>query len=299
MKFEQLVDDLFRQDDRVDELLFDGFESLCLVTGAAKAYRPSPLHRESLETLQDFALAQGVRWDPMQPAAGGCFSVPSSLIGEEERHYRWHGLLPPIARDGLLLSVRRHRLGEFSLGDFIPAVRRDAAVQRLNHHHPVFVMGPTGSGKTTFMVSALLEWAKDERVAILEQLPEVPRLSPRWIRLCAQQANLAGEGSVSLEHLIDELLRLRPDRMIIGELRREEIFAFKRALLAGHSAVWTTVHASTAEELPWRLAELGAASREEWRELLVMHGALVVKLERQNPRFQGLWQFSPDGIISF
>lgn len=295
LSFEQFIDDLFRSDPQLDELLFDGFDSLCKIVGDVKSYQSSPLSSFSISKLQDFALNQGVRWDPMQPAAGGSFSVPSSSA---ERHYRWHGLLAPVARDGLLLSIRRHRLGDFRLSDFIPESSQESALTYLDASSPVFVMGPTGSGKTSFMVSTLLHCAADERLAILEQLPEVPRLSPRWIRLCAQSANLSGEGAVSLEYLIDELLRLRPDRMIIGELRREEIFAYKRALLAGHASVWTTIHASHAEELPWRLAELGAASRQEWEEILVSHSALVVLLSRQSPRFRGLWQFTQQGVMS-
>lgn len=295
LSFESFIDELFLNDSRIDELLFDGFESLCTIAGDVKCYQTSPLSGYSIAKLQDFAYSQGVRWDPMQPAAGGCFSVNAE---NGVRHYRWHGLLPPVARDGLLLSVRRHRLGEFCLSDFLPEAEQPSALKYLDSHHPVFVMGPTGSGKTSFMVSALLNCAAEERLAILEQIPEVPKLSPRWIRLCAQSANLSGEGSVTLEYLIDELLRLRPDRMIIGELRREEIFAYKRALLAGHASVWTTIHAANAEELPWRLAELGAASREEWEEILVSHSALVVVLSRQSPRFRGLWQFTDAGIIS-
>jgi Flp pilus assembly CpaF family ATPase len=295
MSFETFVDEIFLVDSQIDEILFDGFDSLCKIAGDSKSYHISPLRDFSISRLQDFALAQGLRWDPMQPAAGGSFSV-QSLAGE--RHYRWHGLLAPVARDGLLLSIRRHRLGDFSLDDYLESHHQAEALRLLDSSSPVFVMGPTGSGKTSFMVSILLHCAADERLAILEQIPEVPKLSPRWIRLCAQAANISGEGAVSLEYLIDELLRLRPDRMIIGELRREEIFAYKRALLAGHAAVWTTVHASSAEELPWRLAELGAASREDWEEILISHSARVVLLSRQSPRFRGLWQFTRSGVIS-
>ncbi len=93
---------------------------------------------------------------------------------------------------------------------------------------------------------------------------------------------------------------MRPDRILVGELRREEATAFKRALLAGHGAVWTTVHASTPEELLLRLSELGAGSRDEWQEILSRKEALVVSLNRKSPRFQGLFQYTHEGrIISF
>lgn len=296
MILEHMLDALFQAAPEVDELLFDGLESYAEVRGDTKVYKPSPLRAHSLSFVQDFALSQGVRWDPMMPAAGGTFAVGD--LWKDMRHYRWHGLLKPVARDGLLLSVRRHRLGTFSLEDFLPPSEQKDILQLLDSESPVFVMGPTGAGKTSFLVSVLLHLAYEERVAILEHLPEVPKLSPRWIRLCAQAANLSGEGHVSLEFLVDELLRLRPDRMIIGELRRDEILAFKRALLSGHGSVWTTVHAGSADELPWRLSELGGGSREDWRDLLVEHEAIVVSLNRKSPRFQGLFRFTKSGVIS-
>lgn len=287
-----MIDAIFQAAPEIDELLFDGLESYAEVSGEKKVYKRSPLLGQSIALVQDFALGQGVRWDPMMPAAGGSFEVAG------ERHYRWHGLLRPVARDGLLLSVRRHRLGSFELTDFLPGNLLEEALKLLDTKSPVFVMGPTGAGKTSFLVSVLLHLAYEERVAILEHLPEVPRLSPRWIRLCAQAANLSGDGHISLEFLIDELLRLRPDRLIIGELRRDEILAFKRALLSGHGSVWTTVHAGSPKELPWRLAELGGASREDWSELLVKHRALVVCLERGKQRFGGIYRFSSEGALA-
>lgn len=294
MTLETMFHALFAARPEIDELLFDGFEILAEVIGDVKFYRPSPLRGLPLHAIQDFALGQGVRWDPMQPAAGGHFSV---IEGKLESHYRWHGLLPPVARDGLLLSIRRHRLGQIALKDFVSdTFQRQKILENLKSDSPVLVMGETGSGKTSFLVSVLLEIAFEERVAVLEHLPELPRLSPRWIRLKSQSRNLAGDGEVSLEYLIDELLRLRPDRLVVGELRREEVKAYKRALLAGHGSVWTTVHAGSPDELPMRLQELGAAPENEWRRVLMKHEAFVVQLSRRHPRFRGLFRFRDGGI---
>ncbi|RYZ67009.1 MAG: hypothetical protein EOP09_11755 [Proteobacteria bacterium] len=293
MLFEDVVDSIFRCDTEIDEVLFDGLESFATVKGDIKVYGKSPLAGMTVSTIQDFALNQGVRWDPISPAAGGVFQT---VVGGDEIHYRWHGLLRPVARDGLLLSVRRHRLSQIGVGNFLDAGDVEQVLGILNTQSPVLVMGPTGSGKTSFLVSMLMSFAAEERVAIVEHLPEVPRLSPRWIRLCGQAPLLSGEGGVRLESLIDELLRLRPDRIVIGELRREEVCAYKRALLAGHGAVWTTVHAVSVEDLPRRMAEFGVGDAGEWREIFCRLGAVVVCLERGVRRFRGIWRFSFDGV---
>ncbi len=289
------LDNLFRADPLIDEILFDGLFQMTEIRANHRVSKPSPFAASSLDDLQDFAFGQGVRWDPLHPMAGGAFSVGTD---QEERHYRWHGLMKPVARDGFLLSVRRHRLTSFRWADFIESSSESLLSEFLSKEHPVLILGETGSGKTSFLVSSLLHIAFDERVAILEQLAEIPKVAPLWIRLSAQSANYAGEGEVTLSTLVDELLRLRPDRLVIGELRREEILAFRRALLCGHGSVWTTLHARSAEELPDRLSELGGGSREDWLRLLENHGAFVVSLNRKSPRFRGLYQFARGKIIS-
>lgn len=297
---ESFLTRIFADQSDLDEILFDGAETLCLVSGDRRSYRPSPFTHstEWQRELQTFALKQGLRWDPLHPAAGGAFSL--TLLDRCE-HFRWHGLLPPIARDGILLSIRRHRLGRFQLKDFIEerflADFRDV----LKGDKPVLVMGPTGSGKTSLLMTLLLEFCADERLALIEQIPEIPRLSPRWLRLCARPMGFSGEGQFALETIVDELLRLRPDRIVIGELRREEVPAFKRALLAGHQSIWSTLHAGNAEQIPERLAEMSRSDPREWQELLAQAEAKVICLKRQTPRVLGVWQFRKgacEGLIS-
>lgn len=281
---------IFASSDELDELLFDGADAICLVSGDQRRYQRSPFadFPDWQRELQTFALKQGLRWDPLHPAAGGSFSL---CIGDQEEHFRWHGLLPPIARDGILLSIRRHRLGRFQLSDFLHENFLTEFRRSLDSDTPVLVMGPTGSGKTSLLMTLLLDICADERLAVIEQIPEIPRLSKRWLRLCARPAGFGGEGSFSLETIVDELLRLRPDRIVIGELRREELPAFRRALLAGHRSIWTTLHAGHAEQIPRRLAEMDGSDPREWQELLGQQEAKVIALKRQTPRVLGVWQF--------
>lgn len=270
-------------DPSVDEVLFNGCRSM-EVLGRERLSLPSPFQsdRELILRTQQLAHGQGVRLDPLQPAAGGLLVWEGLSL-----HLRWHALLPPVARDGPLLSLRRHRLNQLLLEDFAspdqialmrPFVQGDASL---------FIIGPTGSGKTSLLISLLGHFAAEERVALLEQVPEIPRLFLPWIRLCAQQSDLGGQGAFSLCQIFDELLRLRPDRIVVGEIRQQEAAVFKRSFLAGHGGIWCTLHARGPTRLGDRLAELSGESAEVWDEML--EGSLVLMMQRERPRLREAW----------
>jgi pilus assembly protein CpaF len=130
------------------------------------------------------------------------------------------------------------------------------------------IVGPTGSGKSS-LLAALLTSAKDERIVILESLPELPRLSSLWVRLAARGANLEGMGAFSLAQLLVEALRLRPDRLVIGEVRGPEAGVLADALATGHAGVAATLHAGCDSSALARL--------RRWDEQFQgMHGQPVI-----------------------
>jgi pilus assembly protein CpaF len=280
-------------DPHIDEVLINGCHGM-QVLGEAPSWLPSPFtgDRELIEAMQSLAHGQQMRLDPLQPAAGGMLlaPMPGSML-----HLRWHALLPPIARDGPLLSLRRHRLDQLGLQDFMSPAETEKLELHLRTDAPVFIMGPTGAGKTSLLVALLQRWAYEERVAILEQLAEIPRLSPYWIRVCAQEADLRGQGAFPLGWVFDELLRLRPDRLVIGELRREELVALKRSLLAGHRGVWCTLHASGPELLALRLADLSGETATFWDTLCREQSAVALVMQREKPRLREAWIALPSG----
>lgn len=278
------------QDASIDEVLVNGCHSLHTFS-RNRSYGPSPFKSDEdmQRRLQALAYEQGQRLDPLRPAAGGLMSLGDAL------HLRWHALLPPIARDGPLLSIRRHRLDILSISNFISPEDRKDLLNALASPAPLFLIGPTASGKTSLLIALLKELAFEERVAILEQLPEIPRLSPYWIRVCAQSADISGRGAFDLNAVFDELLRLRPDRLVVGELRGEEAACFRRSLLAGHGAAWCTLHASHPEFLARRLADLSGDSADFWEEIMREKKALVCCMQREKPRLREAWQYQKEG----
>lgn len=176
---------------------------------------------------------------------------------------RVHAVLPPIARGGALLSVRQARPERWSLdaldaaGFFaaVPvAVLRDLVARRAN----LLVSGAGGSGKTTLLGALLAEAPEHERIVVLEDVAELRIAHPHVVALETRQANVEGAGAVPLERLVREALRMRPDRLVVGECRGAELRELLGALNTGHDGGAGTLHANSLDDVPARLEALGA-----------------------------------------
>lgn len=252
---------------------------------------------DMIQACQQLAWSQKLRLDPLAPAVGGAWE--GSISGTVQQ-LRWHCLLPPISRDGPLLSLRRHRLSCLQLENFLEPEWMAPLLQLSQQEGPLLIAGPTGAGKTSLMMSLLRVTGSSLRVALLEQLAELPRLEPGWIRLQAQANDLEGRGAFSLSQSFDELLRLRPDRIVIGELRqKEEVRAIRRAILAGHGSVWSTLHASSPQSLAARLADLAEEDERIWQQLLRDHRLGFIVMGRDFPRVKSMWRWNADGPEPF
>lgn len=247
MAFErlQILQQLIIEAD-ADELLLDGCGAHLVGAGGSCAVT-SPF--DGAEGLREFAVSLArhaqSRLDPMCGAAGG--SVDHGA-------WRWHCLLPPLSRDGVLFSLRRHRFAALSLADFgLDEATEQQLRTALAQREHLVIVGPTGSGKTSLLMALLKECALHERVVIIESLPELPRLSPTWVRLAARAANVEGLGAFGLPQLLVEALRLRPDRLVIGEVRGPEAGTLIDALATGHTGVMATLHAGSAAAALQRL----------------------------------------------
>lgn len=240
----------------VDEVLVNGVSSAWAVTSVGPRPLPRPFESEEalLDGLFDFAASCDVRLDPVIGAAGG------TLRGGA---VRWHALLPPLSRDGPLLTLRRHRFEHVGLGDFAADPGQVVAlVGALSVDAPLLIAGPTGSGKTTLLHALLKEQASEERIVIIETIAELAMPSPFSIRLLARPPALDGRGAVDPSRLFAEALRLRPDRVVLGELRGAEATAFLAAAGSGHGAVLATIHAASAEAAVARLKALAGSACE-------------------------------------
>jgi pilus assembly protein CpaF len=120
------------------------------------------------------------------------------------------------------------------------------------------VAGGTGSGKTTLLSALLAAVPADERLVTVEDAEELRPPHPHLVRLVARQANVEGAGTISLRDLVRQALRMRPDRIVVGEVRGGEVVDLLAALNTGHDGGAGTVHANSAGDVPARLEALAA-----------------------------------------
>lgn len=176
---------------------------------------------------------------------------------------RLHAVLPPICPDGTLLSLRVPRRRSFDLGELVavgavPAAWAPVVIALVQAHLAFLLSGGTGSGKTTVLSTLLSLVDPAERVILVEDTGELrPRL-PHVVRLEARHANSDGAGGLTLADLVRQALRMRPDRLVVGECRGAEVRELLAALNTGHEGGCGTVHANTAQDVPARLEALGA-----------------------------------------
>lgn len=176
---------------------------------------------------------------------------------------RVHAVLPPISPEGTVISIRIPRVGVATLealergGMFGAEARRrlhEAIAARIN----LLVTGAAGAGKTTLLAALLGETPAHERIVTIEDVAELRIAHPHHVRLEARQANIEGSGAIGLARLVREALRMRPDRLVVGECRGEEVRELLSALNTGHDGGAGTVHANGLHDVPARLEALGA-----------------------------------------
>jgi pilus assembly protein CpaF len=180
-----------------------------------------------------------------------------------EHGIRVHAVLPPISPSGTLISIRVPRREPATLDfldrhGFFGSIGRAAVEELVARRTNLLVTGAAGSGKTT-MLSALLGAAlPTERIIAIEDVAELRVAHPHFVALEARQANLEGAGAIGLDRLLREALRMRPDRLVLGECRGAELRELLSALNTGHDGGAGTLHANSLEDVPARLEALGA-----------------------------------------
>jgi pilus assembly protein CpaF len=176
---------------------------------------------------------------------------------------RVHAVLPPISPIGTLLSIRIPRVNGFSLaelasGGFFAGVEVARIKALVDERKNLLVTGASGSGKTTFLSTLLGLASTAERIVAIEDVAELRVDHPHFVGLEARQANIEGAGEVSMARLVREALRMRPDRLVVGECRGAEVRELLSALNTGHDGGGGTLHANSLADVPARLEALGA-----------------------------------------
>ncbi len=178
---------------------------------------------------------------------------------------RLHAVLAPLARPGTLVSLRIPARRAFNLEQLVAAGTLSAEAEgwlhRLVEGRVSFIIsGGTGSGKTTLLAALLARCGSGERVVIVEDATELRPDHPHVVALEARPANVEGAGLVTLRDLVRQALRMRPDRIVVGEVRGAEVVDLLAALNTGHEGGCGTVHANSAADVPARFEALGVAA---------------------------------------
>ncbi|MBL5974669.1 MAG: pilus assembly protein CpaF [Candidatus Leucobacter sulfamidivorax] len=201
---------------------------------------------------------------------------------------RVHAVLPPISAEGAVVSMRVPRIAPPAFGELVAGGLCDAGTaERLRAavlaRRNLLITGGTGAGKTT-LLSALLDLAPPgERILTIEDVAELRLAHPHRVSLEARPANSEGVGALSVDRLLREALRMRPDRIVLGECRGAEVATLLAALNTGHEGGAGTLHANRLADVPARLEALGALagySPEVLARQAVSALHLVVHLER-------------------
>ncbi|MGW7517025.1 TadA family conjugal transfer-associated ATPase [Streptomyces sp. NPDC054796] len=178
---------------------------------------------------------------------------------------RLHAVLPPVAVGCTCLSLRVVRPRAFGLDELVAAGTvppgGDALLRAvLDARLSFLISGGTGTGKTTLLSTLLGLVGPEERIVLAEDSAELRPDHPHVVRLEARPANQEGVGRVGLDDLVRQALRMRPDRLVVGEVRGAEVTDLLAALNTGHEGGCGTVHANAASDVPARLEALGTTA---------------------------------------
>jgi pilus assembly protein CpaF len=175
---------------------------------------------------------------------------------------RLHAAIPPASPLGTVISLRVTRRRAFTLDDVVAAGALPHEGARLLHslvsaRLAFLVTGGTGSGKTTILSTLLGLCDERQRLVLVEDTLELQPDHPHVVRLEVRPPNVEGAGSISMQMLVRQALRMRPDRLVVGEVRGAEVVDLLTALNTGHEGGCATLHANSAADVPARLEALG------------------------------------------
>ena len=250
----------------LDELLGDPDVSDVLVNGPAEVWvdRGRGLEVASVgfpdegavrRLAQRLAASAGRRLDVARPTVDARLADGTRL----------HAVLPPVSPAGTLISLRVSRRRSFTLADLtergtVTPVVADVLRALVRARASFLVTGGTGTGKTTLLSTLLSEVPPGERIVLVEDSGELRPEHPHVVRLEARTANVEGRGEVDLRSLVRQALRMRPDRLVVGEVRGGEAVELLAALNTGHEGGCGTLHANACAALPARVEALALAA---------------------------------------
>ena len=268
----ELIDEVFGygpitpllEDPSVSEIMVNGKDSIYLEReGKLTRHDKSFLSEESLRVAIDRMVARvNRRLDESSPYVDARLPDGSRI----------NAIIPPVSLTGACLTIRKFRKEAFSLDELVrigslsteaSEYLREAVLQRKN----IIVSGGTGSGKTTLLNALSGVIPEDDRIVTIEDSAELRLQKPHVIRLESRPPNIEGGGSVTIRDLVRNSLRMRPDRIIVGECRGGEALDMLQAMNTGHDGSLSTGHANSTHDMLSRL------------ETMVLQGAAGLPLD--------------------
>lgn len=245
------------RDHEVTDVLVNGPDAVYVDRGAGLELSSVcfPGEAEVRRLAQRLAASGGRRLDDASPCCD--VRLPDGT--------RFHAVLSPLARPGTLISLRVPRVRPFTLDELVAGgsltdigarLLRDVVARRL----AFLVSGGTGSGKTTMLATLLATVPPSERLVLVEDASELRPDHPHVVALESRPPNIEGAGGIDLRLLVRQALRMRPDRLVVGEVRGGEVVELLAALNTGHEGGCGTLHANAATLVPARIEALALAA---------------------------------------
>lgn len=253
-------------DPSVSEIMINGYDTIYVERQGQVERWPAPFSSEEqlLQTIDRIVSTVNRRVDESSPMVDARLPVDSRL----PRGARVNVILPPLALNGPTVTIRlfpqaislQSLISQYGSLDRRSAALLQACVEaRLN----VVVSGGTGSGKTTLLNALSSFVSVEERIVTIEDAAELSLNQPHTIRLETRPPNVEGRGQVTIRDLVRNSLRMRPDRIIVGECRGGEALDMLQAMNTGHDGSLTTVHANSPDDALYRLQTLASMSDVE------------------------------------
>jgi pilus assembly protein CpaF len=178
---------------------------------------------------------------------------------------RVNAIIPPLALDGPSLSIRRFGTGPLAANQLVQlksvsAEMMEVLSSAVKARISILISGGTGAGKTTFLNILSQYIPRNERIVTIEDAAELRLAQENIVRLETRPPNIEGQGAIRQRQLLINCLRMRPDRIIMGEVRGEEAFDMLQAMNTGHEGSMTTIHANTTRDAISRLESMVAMS---------------------------------------